>query len=34
MSCRAKLMTAEEAQAYLKMLKERQLNYKESQDAS
>lgn len=30
MSCRAKLMTAEEAQAYLKMLKERQLNYQES----
>ena len=31
MSCRAKLMTAEEAQTYLKLLKERQLNFKESQ---
>ena len=34
MSCRAKLMTKEEAQAYLKMLKERQLNYQEAQNAN
>ena len=29
MSCRAKLMTAEEAQTYLKLLKERQRNFQE-----